>query len=151
MSEQPTSIWRGSLDDAYDTVTRDASPHPVSKTTDKPRGLLHAVTMATKNNGDARIAINLSTVLATIFGVIVLAVAGRVFLNAVALTEVKILLQTSTMAQSEFRSQANLRFIAVEEKISTFQEIGNKLIYRMQRIEDHHETLGGNDDFEKTK
>ncbi len=147
MSEQPTSIWRGSLDDAYDTVTRDANPHPV----DKPRGLLHAVTMATKTNGDARIAINLSTVLATIFGVIVLAVAGRVFLNAVALTEVKILIQTSSAAQSEFRSKADARFTALENKISNFQEANNKLIYRMQRIEDHHEALGGNDDFEKTK
>lgn len=143
MSESP--IRRGSLNDAYDTVTKDADLHSV----DKPRGLLQAVALATKNNGDARIAINLSTVLATIFGVIVLAVAGRVFLNAVALTEVKILLQTSGKMQSEFRTQANARFLAIEENLRIDQATRGMMKYRMRRIEDHHEQLGKDNGLEK--
>jgi uncharacterized protein YlxW (UPF0749 family) len=107
--------------------------------------------MATKANGDARIAINLSTVLATIFGVIVLAVAGRVFLNAVALTEVKILLQTSSRAQAEFRTQANERFRTLQTRIDKFQEVTSTTQYRIQRIEEQHRRLGGGSDFEKAK
>lgn len=147
MVKQPTPIRRGSLDEAYDTVTKDSDAHPI----DKPRGLLQAVTMATKANGDARIAINLSTVLATIFGVIVLAVAGRVFLNAVALTEVKILLQTSSRAQAEFRTQANERFRTLQTRIDKFQEVTSTTQYRIQRIEEQHRRLGGGSDFEKAK
>lgn len=158
MDKQPTPIRRGSLDEAYDTVTKDADVHPV----DKPRGLLQAVTMATKANGDMRIAINLSTVLATIFGVIVLAVAGRVFLNAVALSEVKILLEMSSTAQVEFRMQANTRFQTLESnwkrevdlirnEIQGFEENMNAMWYRVRRVEDKLGNEGGASDFEKTK
>jgi len=152
MSEQPTSIRRGSLDEAYETVTRD---------TDKPAGPIHAVTAAIKN-GDSKVFINLSTVLATIFGVLVLAVAGRVFLNAVALSEVKVLLQTSATAQTEFRMQANTRFQTLEDDwkreanlirgdIDKFERSMNAMWYRVRRTEDQLGIGGGKGDFEKAE
>lgn len=146
MSNQPTPIREG-LDDAYETDTKNVNPDAVCK----PCGLVEAVVTATKQNGDARIAINLSTVLATIFGVVVLAVGGRVFLNAVGISEVKILIQTSSAAQSEFRTQATARFQKLERALHDFQTASNAMQYRMQRIEDHHERLGDGNDFEKTQ
>lgn len=107
---------------------------------------VHAVTTAIRN-GDTRVSINMSTVLASIFGVIVIAVGSRVFLNALQMTEIQTLLKASVVSQTEFRERANSRFISLEtdweretdlmrNELTRFEGHVNTMWYRVRRTED---------------
>lgn len=138
MNKQPTPIRRGDLNEVYDTVTKPP----------KPLGPLDMMMTAAKN-GDSKVFINLSTILATTFGIVMLAAAGRIFLNAMALMEVKTLLETSSTIQTEFRMRANTRFRMLEgdwkreaalmrKNIDKLETDLGAMQYRISRTEDTH-------------